>query len=73
MTAPIWLAATMFAYCLWVVIHDISNEFTYPIYGSLPVILVYLIMQICMWYPLVLCIAVEIAAISTFIYHIVNK
>lgn len=73
MIAPIWLAGTMLAYCLWVVIHDISVDFRYPIYGALPTILVYLCMQICSWYPMVLCVAVETAAIVTFIYHIVNN
>lgn len=69
MTAPIWLAGIMLAYCLWVIIFNVRNNFYEPIYGSLSTIGVYLAMQICKWYPPVLCVLVAIAAVATFIFH----
>lgn len=73
MIAPLWLSATMIVYCLWVIIHDVSSDWSDPIYGSLLTIGVYVAMQIFMWYPPVMCVIVETAAIWTFIYHITSK
>lgn len=73
MTAPLWLSIIMFVYCIWVIISNFRNDFCEPIYGSLSTIGVYLIMQICKWYPPVLCVIVAIAAVATFSYHIANK
>lgn len=72
MMAPLWLNIIMFLYCAWVIIHDVSYDWMWPIYGSLPTIGVYLIMQICMWYPPVLCVLVAIAAVATFIFHYID-
>lgn len=72
MTAPLWLSILMFVYCIWVIIFNFRNAFYEPIYGSLSTVGVYLIMQICKWYPPVLCVIVGIAAVATFIFHYID-